>query len=900
MKIIQVLDYFTSGNAVANCAVMYYQMTLKLGIESAVVSRLCDKKKCFVKDCSYLEHIKEDDIVMYHMCIGTPLNESICHYPCRKVLVYHNITPPQMLASYEPVIANACREGLKQLLYMKNYFDVCLAMSEFNKQDLIRYGYPKERITVMPPYRIVEEQYQKEPDKKTLKQYGDGWVNIVFVGRISPNKKQEDLIRIFQYFKTNIHKQSRLILAGGGEGTYYDKLLEYTENLNVKDVIFTHQIPFSQLLAIYRTATVFLCASAHEGFGIPLVEAMYFDIPVIAYDNAAIGDTLNGAGILLKDKNPVLAAKIIERVCTDSAFRMRLVQRQRETVQTLTEEAVFQNYKKWIDALPQLLQKEKQINVCPDPSANPYDVVMVIKAADWELAKRNLKYIKKYLNPKQIKIIASHKIGKLSQPDHTVRFIDEDQLYEGLTLEHVKKILIERQIGISSAGWYFQQFLKLAYAYVCKDDYYLVWDADTIPLRNISMIDAETKKPYFDMKPEYISAYFTSIRNLTGMEKAETESFIAEHMLFRTKIVKQMLAYIEKNASVGGISFFEKIINTLDTVQERTLSEFELYGTYCQYVYPDLYRKRHLRTMRCGKMFLGPQPKQEVLKWVGKTMDTVSFEHPQSVIPQSVKLSESEKFRKKHSVFDLMQRVFVADCLTGSEWLQKEKEALRMDEPWARQPVYLQSEDFRIKMKEQKANGNVKIMIYGSSENAYLCGLIFARRGMQVLFIDKTYNREKIKHFHTYWGFHAFFDRVYGDTLHITTKMPRKIHADFLFFSSSQLQQSMPFDAKPKSTGILLDCQKEEPFSEKQVYSGVDVLINTVLWKKEALLYSGKDSVTELWEDKTAEHTAAALFSGQMKVKAFEDKDDFLNHVRLQADYLAELQVLQDKYGDIL
>ncbi|KAI4447395.1 hypothetical protein C823_001914 [Eubacterium plexicaudatum ASF492] len=103
---------------------------------------------------------------MYHMCIGTPLNESICHYPCRKVLVYHNITPPQMLASYEPVIANACREGLKQLLYMKNYFDVCLAMSEFNKQDLIRYGYPKERITVMPPYRIVEEQYQKEPDKK--------------------------------------------------------------------------------------------------------------------------------------------------------------------------------------------------------------------------------------------------------------------------------------------------------------------------------------------------------------------------------------------------------------------------------------------------------------------------------------------------------------------------------------------------------------------------------------------------------------------------------------------------------------------------------------------------------------------------------------------------------------
>ncbi len=906
MKIVQVLDYFTTGNAVANCAVMYYRMTLQLGMDSVVVARLSDKKKLFVKNTSYLEHLKEDDVVMYHMCIGTPLNETICHYPCRKVLVYHNITPPEMLIPYEPGIAKACREGLEQLLYMKDYFDICLAMSEFNKQELIRCGYRKELITVMPPYGITRDMYQKEPDPETMQAYGDGWVNIVFVGRISPNKKQDELIRIFKYYKTYINEKSRLILAGGGDGNYYDRLREYIKSLNVKDVIFTGQVSFSRLLAIYRTTTVFLCTSAHEGFCIPLAEAMYFDIPVIAYDAGAIRDTMGGAGILLKDKNPVLAAKLIREVCTDTRLRQRIIHRQRAAVQLYIQSAVFQKYKTWCSSLPKLFQMElkKENRLRLEKNLHPYDVVMVIKAADWNLAKRNIKYIKKNLEPKHIIIIASSEIGKCIRPDGFIRFADEDQLYEGLTFENVKRLLVERRMGISSAGWYFQQFLKLAYAYICKNEYYLVWDADTIPLKKLSMTEPKTGKPYFDMKPEYVSAYFTSIHQLTGMEKAEPESFISEHMLFCTQIVKEMLAYIENNVSLGGIHFFEKIVNALPNVQERAFSEFELYGTYCQYVYPDRYLKRHLHTMRCGQMFLGPQPEPEVLEWVAKIMDTISFEHTQKVIPESRRLSASEKFRKRHSVTNLMQRIFLSDCLTGRGRFRLEKEALCMDEPWAGQAVYLRSKDFRMKMREKKANGNMKIIILGSSENAYFCGLIFAHRGMQVFLVDETYThgsyyRKKTEHFHTYWGFQAFFAAVYGDTLHIINKMPHKMRADVLLLSSSTIERYVPYlrDWNGVWTGILLERQKETRYPENLKNIKVSAWINTALWKKDALLSLRNESLTELWEDHTSCNKAAALFAGQMRVKEFKNREAFLKYVHMQEEYLEKLQVLQDKYG---
>lgn len=901
MKIVQVLDYYTGGNGVANCAVMFYKMTVKMGIASAVAARLVDKKESFVKEITYLDELGEEDIIMYHMCIGTPLNQKVCGYACKKVLVYQNITPPSMIERYDPVIAKSCREGLEQLDAMKRSFSVCLVMSGFNKEALIRHGYPKDLITIIPPY-FAKEDYEKKPDKETLQKYKDGKVNILFVGRISPNKKHENLIRIFHYYKSHLNPESRLILAGGGEGAYYEQLCEYIKKTGVQDVVFTHQITSAQLMALYRTATVFLCASEHEGYCIPLIEAMYFHIPVIAYDACAVKDTMGGAGILLTDTDPRLAAKVIHAVCTSHGLKQRIILRQTEVVRSLSEEAVFEKYRTWIHNLPVLFAQAAEHTAASRP-CNPYDVVMAVKAEDWKMAERNLGYIRKNLRPKKIVIVSSVKIKKHLRPRDGVVFINEDELYEGLSWEKIWRFFSSRQMGASLAGWYLQQFLKLAYAYVCVDEYYLVWDADTIPLQEIPMINPKTDRPYFDMKPEYIRAYFSTIRNLTGMEKVETESFISEHMLFCTRVVRQMLARIEGNPAVPGIRFYEKILHAADYSQtDRSFSEFELYGTFCQYACPKLYEKRHLRTMRCGKMYLGAEPEREALEWAGKKLDTISFEYPQQVIEKSRKLSGSGKFRSRYSVYDLVKRIYIADSLTFSERLRREKEALSMDYPWAKRPAYLCSKDLQLEKSERNRRHTVGAAVFGGSEDAYALSILFACQGMRVVLVDQEFSYGKTKQFRKYFGFQTIFSREYGKNLRIVKKIPedRKLQRglQFAFFSSSSFESCLRHAAAfpGMKHAVFFEGQMRDLGREQQKGMEKLALLHLLLLKEDALLCGRKESLVELWEGRTNDGAVRALFSGRIRVNTWENRDDFIDYAGRLYQYTLELESLQKKY----
>lgn len=898
MKIVQVLDYFADGNGVANCAVMYYRMTLKLGVESVVVARLIEQKKPYVKTIDYLDELNENDIVMYHMCIGTPLNRIICSYTFQKVLVYQNITPPSMMERYDVAVALACRDGLEQLAAMRNSFSICLVMSEFNKQDLIRYGYKKECITVIPPY-IAKDDYSKPPDKKTIQKYSDGWVNIIFVGRISPNKKQEDLIRIFSYYKTHCNPKSRLVLAGGGEGKYYDQLLQYVKKIGIRDVVFTNQISFAELMAVYRTASIFLCASEHEGYCIPLIEAMHFQIPVIAYDACAVRDTMGGAGILLKEKDPILVAKIIHTVCSDQILRARIVKQQTEYIQSLSEEQVFAKYKKWVKGVCRRL-KEEPANVCiKNKFHHPYNVVMAIKAADWKIAKRNLEYIRKYLEPKQIVIISSAKMRELIEPEDEVVFLDEDKLCQGLSFDSIRTFFAGKQMGLSLTGWYLQQFLKLAYAFVCRDEYYLVWDADTVPLHKISMIEQKTGTPYFDMKPEYIREYFNTIYDLTGMKKVEPESFIAEHMLFCTRIVRQMIMYIEQNPFVYGRKFFEKILNAADySSNVFAFSEFELYGTFCQYVYPGMYKKRHLRSMRCGKMFLGDAPRREVLEWAARKKDVISFEYPQMVIERSKRLSESKKFRERYSVNDLMKRIYVLDCLTFPEWLQQEKDALRMDYLWVKDAAYLSSDDFYRLQKTAKTGE--RFVLFGESEQAYLLGTFFAWNGFQVLLVDQNFHSDKIKNMRKYWGFQAIFQCMYGKNLKIVSKLAEATTYPYAFFFSKNFAQYEMNQEFVKDAERVLIMEGKKAVCEEKLLSKSEhmVWMHLSLRKKDILLLGKQSLQAEIWEKNgSRQYTVTRFLKKQMQVKEFTDAEQFLLHTKNIEQYEEELAMLKEKYG---
>jgi glycosyltransferase involved in cell wall biosynthesis len=224
--------------------------------------------------------------------------------------------------------------------YLKDKVEYCLADSSYNRSDLLRMGYTCP-IDVRP-ILIRFEDYKQTPDEETIRKYSDGKKNLIFVGRIAPNKKQEDVIRAFYHYK-KLNPESRLILVGSYSGmeNYYNRLVKYAAALGLKDdVVFTGHIKFSAILAFYRIADVFVCMSAHEGFCVPLAEAMFFDVPIVALDTSAISDTLGGSGFLVDDNDPVFVSRVIDRVLNDEALRNELISGQRRRLKDFSYEKI--------------------------------------------------------------------------------------------------------------------------------------------------------------------------------------------------------------------------------------------------------------------------------------------------------------------------------------------------------------------------------------------------------------------------------------------------------------------------------------------------------------------------------------------------------------------------------
>ena len=200
------------------------------------------------------------------------------------------------------------------------------------------------------PILIKFDDYKQAPDKALMKKYSDGKKNLIFVGRIAPNKKQENVIRAFYQYR-RLNPDSRLILVGSYNGmeNYYQRLVKYAAALGIADdVIFTGHIKFSEILAWYTIADAFVCMSEHEGFCVPLAEAMFFDVPIIAYDTSAISDTLGRSGVLLDDNDPVFAARVIDRVLSDNELREHILSGQRRRLEDFSYNRIRDIFEKQI------------------------------------------------------------------------------------------------------------------------------------------------------------------------------------------------------------------------------------------------------------------------------------------------------------------------------------------------------------------------------------------------------------------------------------------------------------------------------------------------------------------------------------------------------------------------
>lgn len=325
MRILQILPRLSHGDAIGNDALAIDKLLKDRGYDTEIYCAEADSLLPEGIAKPYVEYRQEaDDTIIYHMSTSSPLNREVADLSCRKIMRYHNITPAHFYEFYDRDAYVSCKQAREDLRYMADRFDSVITVSAYNSSDLREEGY-RQRIDICPII-IPFADYDKEPDRELMDRYGnDGITNILFTGRVVPNKKHEDLIRLFYYYRKYYNERSRLVFAGSSYKAYHDSLLMYTTQLGLRDsVIFTGHIPFSQILAWYRLSDAFVCMSEHEGFCVPIVEAMYFDLPIVAYAGTAVPDTLAGGGILLPDKEPKTAAGVLDRLLKDKTLQGEL------------------------------------------------------------------------------------------------------------------------------------------------------------------------------------------------------------------------------------------------------------------------------------------------------------------------------------------------------------------------------------------------------------------------------------------------------------------------------------------------------------------------------------------------------------------------------------------------
>ena len=340
-----MLPTLAYGDAVGNNVLALRDALLDRKINTQIYAENIDKKLPEGTALPFEKYIDDDStVIIFHLSIGSEMSSYLKSFKARKVFIYHNVTPPHFFEHYDSNLKKLCENGIETVKKLKNIPDFCIAVSSYNKSDLIRLGYTCP-IDVLPIV-INFDDYEKEANERIIQKFSDGkYTNIVFTGRIAPNKKQEDLIKSFYYYHTYVNPFSRLFIVGSGDDSAYGKKLKkYIEMLELDSIYLTGHVSFSDILAYYKVADIFLCMSEHEGFCVPLVEAMYFGVPIIAYDSSAIKETLGGCGLLLDTKDPKVVSEAINLVQSDKDLNEKMILLEENRLKTFNNDEIKERF----------------------------------------------------------------------------------------------------------------------------------------------------------------------------------------------------------------------------------------------------------------------------------------------------------------------------------------------------------------------------------------------------------------------------------------------------------------------------------------------------------------------------------------------------------------------------
>jgi len=336
IKIHQVLATLGYGDAIGHEVLGIQRALREVGYESEIFVETADHRlESLTRDYRELVDFSDrDNLLLHHFSLGSKASRTAFALPDRMALIYHNITPPEYFVGVHRTLARQCFRGRRELQAYATRCEIALGDSEFNRRDLEALGFQRTAVLpVVPDFSHLD----RDPHWLVAREFDDDWTNILFVGRMIANKKIEDLIRYFHAYQTLFNPRSRLLLVGAQTGfeRYAASLHDLVARLGTSHVHFIGHVSDEELVAFYEVADLFLCASEHEGFCVPLVEAFYKEVPVLAYAATAVPATMDGAGVLFENRNPEHVATLMDAISSDATLRDTIVDAQLAAVDRL-------------------------------------------------------------------------------------------------------------------------------------------------------------------------------------------------------------------------------------------------------------------------------------------------------------------------------------------------------------------------------------------------------------------------------------------------------------------------------------------------------------------------------------------------------------------------------------
>lgn len=354
MQIHQLVPALHDGDAIGDSARAMRDYLRARGFSSDILAYTIDESLASEAiDFSKTQpQMGPQDVLILHFALPSGMTDFLKRAQCRKALIYHNITPAYFWLGYSPSLLHLANAGRKELQSLSHFVERSAGDSEYNRLELEQLEFPN---TCVLPIYVKQERYNIAPSPYVTDTFESDTTYFLFVGRVAPNKKLEDVLKLLFFYKTLYQSLVRVIFVGKTNvvPAYTAALSDLRGQFGLMpdEVTFTGHVDWPELVAYYRKSHVFVSMSEHEGFCVPLVEAMICNTPIVAYSSTAVPFTLGEAGIQFRKKDYVEIAGICHKIKEDKDFRNSILDSQRKQLQKYSKQAIEKSIEGFLSPL---------------------------------------------------------------------------------------------------------------------------------------------------------------------------------------------------------------------------------------------------------------------------------------------------------------------------------------------------------------------------------------------------------------------------------------------------------------------------------------------------------------------------------------------------------------------